>query len=315
MGAIQSANPDSTLIQVPSAQPSYSHGMATRQTFIPMAFQVTSPVSNRRVLLPHALVMHVNPQNYSEQHTKKIERIQTRGGWVEQHWGDDLTEITCDGSTGAFMNIYTGLTALLRQSTIQWDRYRDLFDLYRNNGSLYDPYGNIVLQGNIMLMYDRGTYNGYFRTFDYEETDDSPFAFRVSFTFKVQEELMKIPNLGSNANQRGVAAPTFQSQNAVTSANFNGQVNPTDQLENINSSTLTQRTSAVQATVMNSGTGTDAQMLDIQVNLATAAAAAQKGDYVTAFQATQAAQNTANSLPSKPPSPPTGTLPTNATGT
>ena len=217
MASIKSANPDSEVITVPSTQPAYTHGMSVRQTYIPMVFQVTSPFSNRRVLMPHALVMHVNPQNYSEQHNKKIERIQTRGGWVEQHWGDDLTEITCDGSTGAFMNIYTGLSALLRQRTIQWDRYRDLHDLFRNNGALYDPYGNVVLSGNIMLMYDRGTYNGKFRTFDVEETDDQPFAFKVSFSFKVEEELMKIPNLGSNANQRGLVSPAFQSQNTVKS--------------------------------------------------------------------------------------------------
>src|SRR5271165_2577123 len=160
MPHIPSANPDSALLPVPSQSPNYSHGLASRQTFIPVSFQITSPFSNRRVLLPHALVMHVNPQNISEQHTKKVERIQTRGGWVEQHWGDELTEISADGSTGAFMNIYTGLTSLLRQQTIAWDRYRDLLDLFRNNGSLYDPFGAVVLQGSVMLMYDRGTYNG-----------------------------------------------------------------------------------------------------------------------------------------------------------
>jgi hypothetical protein len=226
MAHIPSANPDFDSVEVPGQQTGYIHGMASRQTFIPMAFQVTSPYSNVRVLMPHALVMHVNPQNYSEQHTKKIERIQTRGGWVEQHWGDDLTEITADGSTGAFMNIYTGLSSVLRQRTIAWDRYRDLHDLFRNNGSLYDPYGNIVLQGNIMLMYDRGTYLGYFKTWEVEETDDQPYAFKVSWTFKVQQELMKIPNLVSNPNQRGTfsagAAPSFQGQNVQVTQNSLG---------------------------------------------------------------------------------------------
>jgi hypothetical protein len=169
------------------------------------------------VLLPHALVMHVNPQNYSEAHNNKIERIQTRGGWVEQHWGDEMTEINADGSTGAFMNLYTGLSSVVRQKTIAWDRYRDLLDLYRNNGSVYDPFGNIVLQGDIMLMYDRGTYIGYFRTFEVEETDDQPFAFRVSWTFKVKEEVMKIPNLGSPTSGKTTVpqVPRFQTQNVT----------------------------------------------------------------------------------------------------
>ncbi len=187
-----------------------------------MAFQITSPFNSRRVLLPHALVMHVNPQNYSETHNKKVERIQTRGGFVEQHWGDELTEISADGSTGAFMNIYTGLSSVLRQRTIAWDRYRDLLDLYRNNGSVYNPFGAIVLQGDVMLMYDRGTYLGYFHTFDMEETADQPFTFRVTWAFKVREEIMKLPGLSKGPAQRGKAdaynGPSFQGGNNVASS-------------------------------------------------------------------------------------------------
>jgi len=226
MPRINSANPDAQFVDVssPTAEPNYSHGLPSRRSFVPMAFQVTSPFGYNRVLLPHALVMHVNPQTYSESHTKKVERIQTRGGFVEQHWGDDLTEISADGSTGAFMNIYTGLTSVLRQNTIAWDRYRDLHDLYRNNGSLYDPFGNIVLQGNIMLMYDRGTYIGYFNKFDVEENDTLPFSFRISWSMKVTEQIMKIPGLSANPSQRG-KIPAFQTQNAVP-AQYQSTRNP-----------------------------------------------------------------------------------------
>src|SRR5574338_140458 len=136
MARINSANPDFDKVEVPSTQPNYTHGLGRRQSFIPVAFQVTSPFDSRRVLLPHALVMHVNPATWSVNYSKKVERIQTRGGFVEQHWGDELTEINADGSTGAFMNIYTGLSSVLRHRTIAWDRYRDLHDLYRNNGSV-----------------------------------------------------------------------------------------------------------------------------------------------------------------------------------
>lgn len=192
---IPSANPDSELIsELPSVDPHYMHPLEPpRRSVIPMAFQVTSPFDSRKVLMPHALVLHVNPSNFSEQHKKKVERIQTRGGFVEQHWGDDLTEISADGSTGAFMNIYTGTSSALRQRTIAWDRYRDLHDLFRSNGSVYDPYGSVVLQGNIMLLYDRGTYIGYFRSFEIEDTDDSPFAFRISWSFQVLEAIVKLP--------------------------------------------------------------------------------------------------------------------------
>ena len=197
--------------------------------------------------------MHVNPQNYTESHTKKVERIQTRGGFVEQHWGDELTEISADGSTGAFMNIYTGLSSVLRHRTIAWDRYRDLHDLFRNNGSVFDPFGNIVLQGHIMLMYDRGTYIGFFRTFEFEETDDQPFSFKLSWNFKVEEELMKIPGLVQDPNQRGKAnfgnVPSFQSQNQVAG---DPSATPSTTLAAVQQSTFDQRSNAIYSTALGS---------------------------------------------------------------
>lgn len=195
--------------------PKYHHGVDKRQGYIPLAFQVTSPFDKMRALLPHALIAHVNPMGFNETFTKKVERIQTKGGFVEQHWGDDLGEISVDMSTGAFINLYTGLTSVLRHRTIAWDRYRDLYDLYRNNGSVYDPFGNIVLQGNILLMYDRGTYDGSFRSFTVEETDESPFAFKVSWTFKVETVHYQIPQNAFGLLSRPAS---FQSQNQSNAA-------------------------------------------------------------------------------------------------
>jgi hypothetical protein len=183
-----------------------------------MAFQVTSPFDRMRVLLPHALVLHVNPNSFAETFTQKKETIQTRGGFVEQHWGSELSEISADASTGAFMNIYTGLTSVLRQKTIAWDRYRDLFDLYYNNGSVRDPYGAIVLQGHIMLMYDRGTYIGTFRDFSADETEEAPFSFSLSWTFKVEYTVHQV----SMVTGRVAGGTTFQSQNLPARSTVTG---------------------------------------------------------------------------------------------
>jgi hypothetical protein len=167
----------------------------------------------KKALLPHALILHVNPISFAETFNKKVERFQTLGGFVEQHWGDDLSEISGDQSTGAFINLHTGLSSVLRQRTIAWDRYQDLYDLYRNNGGVYNPTGDIPLQGWILLIYDRGTYVGTFRNFSVEETDDSPFAFKISWTFKVEKIIQQIPQNSLLINQRSVA---FQSQNQTT---------------------------------------------------------------------------------------------------
>jgi hypothetical protein len=221
MPSIRSANPDLPRIQVTPGRHQYTHPAIDRKTGIPMAFQVTSPFDTGKCLLPHALVLHVNPQSLQITHNKQIERIQTRGGWVEQHWGDQLDEISCNGSTGAFMNIHTGLTSVLRHRTIAWDRFRDLHDLYRNNGSVYDPFGNIVLQGRILLLYDMGVYTGTFRTFQFEETAETPFSFTLSWTFKVESVLMQFPYAGSGRPWWGPdpRVPVFQGQNSLEAPN------------------------------------------------------------------------------------------------
>lgn len=196
MPRIPSPNPDFAAIPVPG-KPVYRHPVDERDPLrgdipIPMAFQVTSPYDRNQVLLPHALVLHINPMSLQETHNQKKEVFQTRGGFVEQHWGQDLMEMSADQSTGAFMNIKTGLTSVLRQRTIAWDRFRDLHDLFRNNGSVHDPFGNIVAQGKILLMYDRGLYYGTFRSFEYTETEESPFAFKLTWSFKVEDTVMSI---------------------------------------------------------------------------------------------------------------------------
>jgi hypothetical protein len=114
------------------------------------------------------------------------------------------------------MNIYTGLSSVIRQRTIAWDRYRDLYDLYRHNGSVYDPFGNIVLQGHLMLMYDRGVYLGTFRSFEFEETDDSSFAFKLSWSFKVEHTWLSIPYTPFDGIP--VPAPHFQGENLPVGA-------------------------------------------------------------------------------------------------
>lgn len=241
MARIPSPNPDFSPIQVPGA-PGYVHPIETRSAVapspttvnpstttaptnprpIPMAFQVASPFNRWVALMPHALVLHVNPSSLQESHTQKIERIQTRGGFVEQHWGHELVSLSADASTGAFMNIRTGLTSVLRQRTIAWDRFRDLHDLFRNNGSVYDPSGNIVLQGNIILMYDRGIYFGGFRSFDWEDTAESPFAFKLNWTFKVEQTVMDIDVTASR-----ITTPSFQGLNTQGQPGGSA-VNPTN---------------------------------------------------------------------------------------
>lgn len=181
-------------LDAPSRDPGYVHPAEKRSGTIPMAFQITSPLDYRMCLLPHALVLHVNPSSLGENAVKKVETVQTLGGFVEFHWFDDLDELSAEASTGAFLNLYTGISSLLSRETVAWNVYRDLYDLFKNNGSVYDPFGKVVLQGKVMLLYDRGTYLGHFTSFDVEETNESPFAFKLNWGFKVEQLLLRIPS-------------------------------------------------------------------------------------------------------------------------
>lgn len=190
----------------------YHHPADSRKGFIPLAFQITSPYDWTKCLLPHALISHVNPRTFSETHTQKVERFETMGGWVEQHWPEELSEISADSSTGAFLNLNTGLSSVERNRTIAMDRFQDLQDLYHNNGALYSPEGEIVLQGKVMLMFDRGTYIGEFTQFSVDETADNPYSFSFSWTFKVDRTILSIPISIQGLSSR---IPSIQRENVT----------------------------------------------------------------------------------------------------
>jgi hypothetical protein len=89
----------------------------------PVIFDVVK--SDRETsLLPEGLrlVMHVNPSTMQLSYAKQTERTQTRGGFVEFHWGDAAEEITFDAATGGFMRLYAGLSNITGGSGTQGRR-------------------------------------------------------------------------------------------------------------------------------------------------------------------------------------------------
>ena len=164
----------------------------------PVVFDILGP-DWETSLLPEGskLVLHVNPSSMKIQHQKRIERIQTRGGFVEQHWGDGVESINFDMATGGFMRLYAGLSNITgtgqgggRRETIAYDKYLDMLALFQNNGSIYDSRGNIVLQGQIKVTFDGGVFHGWFDTFSVAETADGPYQFKLSAAMTIQREIM-----------------------------------------------------------------------------------------------------------------------------
>ena len=112
--------------------------------------------------------------------------------YVEEYWGEELDEISCNGSTGGFILEDLGLNNLSKTQTKPYFKFQDLLDVYRNNGDTYDESGRVVKKGNIMLSFDIGSYYGYFDNFNYSEAGDVPFRFVFDFIFKVERSYLGI---------------------------------------------------------------------------------------------------------------------------
>ena len=143
------------------------------------------------------LVLHTNPSSMSFKYEKLISRIQTKGGFVEQHWGDGARSIDFDMATGGFMRLYSGLsyttspaqTGGTRRETLAYDSYLDLLAMFHNNGSVYDVNGNVALQGAIKITFDGGVYLGWFNSFSVQESAQKPYQFTMSASFEVEKEI------------------------------------------------------------------------------------------------------------------------------
>jgi hypothetical protein len=163
----------------------------------PVIFDILGPDLETSIL-PEGmrLVLHVGPSTMSIKYQKVIERIQTRGGFVEQHFGDGTTTIDFEAATGGFMRLYAGLTNITspamtggtRRESLAYDSYLDFLALFHNNGSVYDLNGQVAFQGVIKCSFDGGVYTGWFNSFSVTEEVSKPYQFAMSASFEVSGE-------------------------------------------------------------------------------------------------------------------------------
>jgi len=190
----------------------------------PVVFDILAP-DYETSLLPDDLkmVLHVNPSSMKFNYAKVIERIQTKGGYVEQHFGDGAESIAIEASTGAFMRLQTGLISITggthamnvggtRRETIAYDTYLDLLALFHQNGSIYDARGNIVFQGIIKISFDGDYWLGWFNSFSVDESAEQPYQFTMSADFTIAYEFMGLRTViqqSAGINPVGAENPLF----------------------------------------------------------------------------------------------------------
>lgn len=172
----------------------------TREGKRPVVFDVLAP-DKETSLLPDGLrmVLHVNPRTMSIKLNREVTRIQTRGGFVEQHWGDSVEGVDFAAATGGFMRLYGGLSNTTstrfggsRQETIAYDKYKDMLALFLNNGSVFDASGRVVLQGIIKMSFDGAVWLGWFNDFSVTESSEKPYQFDLSTSFEVDREIQSM---------------------------------------------------------------------------------------------------------------------------
>jgi len=176
----------------------------------PVVFDILAPDRRTSLLGDLKLVLHVNPSSMQITYTKVIERVQTFGGFVEAHWGEAPSEVALNLATGGFVRLFAGLSNITgptasnanilpasmqatgvggtRRDTIAYDKYLDFLALFKNNGAIYDTYGQIALQGQIRMSFDGGTWNGWFANLSVEETAEKPYQFTLTGNFTVDNE-------------------------------------------------------------------------------------------------------------------------------
>ncbi len=101
-------------------------GLGTRQGRIINERQAVNTRKLMRWLVPEQPIveMYINPQNVVYNYGKQIVEQRTKGGYVLQYWGENLTNLTISGTTGT-----SGIEGI-----------NVLFDIYRNEQLMFDPY-------------------------------------------------------------------------------------------------------------------------------------------------------------------------------
>jgi hypothetical protein len=143
------------------------------------------------VVIPE-ITLHVNPSDMDFQYKKLINRTRTRGGWYEEHWGDELDTIAVTASTGSFMDIRSGLSVEQRYQTLSMINFREIMSLFKNNACVYDDWGAIVSQGSVRIDYDNFKLYGQFSSFNFDEDDSQPYRFTFTFNFEVKKTVFGI---------------------------------------------------------------------------------------------------------------------------
>jgi hypothetical protein len=170
---------------------------------------LATPAGNNENFQPgYFFKMFVNPSNFSVTlPPKTIVPVRTLGGWKMQHWYPDIGSIRADGIIG---NMLERFNRDLKDSTA-WRQFQKLVTVYQQNGVPYSPPGSnnanrqslqALFAPTAVCIYDRVRYDGYFESFEYTESEETPHTVRYGLNFRFLQymDLADIPGITRSAS-------------------------------------------------------------------------------------------------------------------
>lgn len=160
-----------------------------------------------------AVQMYINPESLRVSESKQISSTRTKGGFVIQYWGENLTEISLQGTTGSsgvkginvLRNIYKsenkGFDLVAAQ---QFQDVQNIKTASSDNNNIGDAFANTAaeiqkrnflvrpslasLATNVLLFYQGDQWKGYFTNFSFTESVGKLGLFDYSLTFMAYEK-------------------------------------------------------------------------------------------------------------------------------
>jgi hypothetical protein len=157
-----------------------------------------------------AIQMYINPENFVVRDSKQITETRTKGGFIIQYWGENLTKITLSGTTGSsgirginiLREIYRsenrGFELIASQTIADVEQVKsavatsDLslglaledtaLELQKRNFLLRPSLASLAV--NVLLFYQGVQYKGFFNDFTVTESISKLglFDYNISFT-------------------------------------------------------------------------------------------------------------------------------------
>lgn len=191
-----------------------------------------------------AVQMYINPQNFQISESKQIVPTRTKGGYVVQYWGDQLTQLTINGTTGSAgikgINI---LRDIYRAENRAFDlvaasQTNELIDVQNNSSLDFSNPGAFLTQVafrlrerqfilrpslaslalSVLLFYQGIQYKGFFNAFTVTETVEDLGLFNYSMVFMVTEIRGRRDNFMAWHKEPIADAPTGLLLNGVANA-------------------------------------------------------------------------------------------------